>query len=115
VRSRPRAPRSSQRRNNWLRIIGRLKADSNVRQAEMELTTLLSRFNQEILDSQIALVEVASQHERKLQRFEVFVLWKAGTRPKSSAEPARAWAKPRGWLASAPCSGSPRPGASGAS
>ena len=47
----------SQRRNNWLRIIGRVKADSDVRQAEAELTTLLSGFNKEILESGETLTE----------------------------------------------------------
>jgi predicted permease len=41
----------TQRRNNWLRIMGRLKAGVDARQAEAELTTLLRRFNEEILQS----------------------------------------------------------------
>ena len=38
-----------QPRNNWLRMIGRLKRDIDVRQAEAELTSLLKPYNDEIL------------------------------------------------------------------
>ena len=38
-----------QPRNNWLRMIGRLKRDIDVRQAEAELTSLLQPYNDEIL------------------------------------------------------------------
>ena len=38
-----------QPRNNWLRMIGRLKRDIDVRQAEAELTALLKPYNDEIL------------------------------------------------------------------
>ena len=33
--------------NNWLRVIGRLKNDADVRQAELELTSLLKPYNEE--------------------------------------------------------------------
>lgn len=39
----------AQSRNNWLRVIGRLKKDVDVRQAELELTSLLQPYNEEIL------------------------------------------------------------------
>ena len=39
----------SQPRNNWLRMVGRLKGDVDVRSAEAELTSLLQSYNQEIL------------------------------------------------------------------
>jgi len=39
----------SQPRNNWLRIVGRLKPDVDVRAAEAELTSLLQSYNAEIL------------------------------------------------------------------
>ena len=43
-----------QPRNNWLRMIGRLKRDTDVRQAEAELTALLEPYNDEILkDSEV--------------------------------------------------------------
>ena len=39
----------AQPRNNWLRVIGRLKTDVDVRQAELELTSLLKPYNEEIV------------------------------------------------------------------
>jgi predicted permease len=39
----------AQPRSNWLRVIGRLKKDVAVRQAELELTSLLEPYNEEIL------------------------------------------------------------------
>jgi predicted permease len=39
----------TQLRSNWLRIIGRVKEGVDVRQAELELTSLLLAYNQEIL------------------------------------------------------------------
>ena len=39
----------AQPRNNWLRVIGRLKKDVDVRQAELELTSLLKPYNEEIV------------------------------------------------------------------
>src|SRR5262249_32318397 len=39
----------TQRANVWLRMMGRLKAGVEARQAEAELTTLVRRFNEEIL------------------------------------------------------------------
>jgi predicted permease len=41
----------SQPRSNWIRIMGRLKANVDVRQAEAELTSLLQAYNQDILKS----------------------------------------------------------------
>ena len=41
----------SQPRSNWIRIMGRMKADVDVRQAEAELTSLLQAYNQDILKS----------------------------------------------------------------
>ena len=38
-----------QPRNQWMRMIGRLKSGSDVRQAEAELTSLLRAYNEEIL------------------------------------------------------------------
>ena len=41
----------SQRQSNWIRIMGRLGANVDVRQAEAELTSLLQAYNQAILES----------------------------------------------------------------
>src|SRR5262249_17796185 len=41
----------TQRRSQWLRIFGRLKSGPDLRQAEAELTTLLRRYNEEIIGS----------------------------------------------------------------
>src|SRR5262249_29283985 len=41
----------TQRRSQWLRIFGRLKSGADLRQAEAELTTLLRRYNEEIIGS----------------------------------------------------------------
>jgi putative ABC transport system permease protein len=38
-----------QPRNNWLRIIGRVKKDVEIRQAEIELTSLLASYNVDVL------------------------------------------------------------------
>jgi predicted permease len=39
----------AQPRNNWLRVMGRLKKNIDVRQAELELTSLLEPYNRDIL------------------------------------------------------------------
>jgi predicted permease len=44
----------AQPRNNWLRMIGRLKTGADVRQAEVELTSLLERYNAELVKEDAA-------------------------------------------------------------
>lgn len=56
-------------RSNWLRIIGRLRTGTDVRQAEAELTTLLQRYNQDYLASEAgAKVDVAGRKNLLDQR-----------------------------------------------
>ena len=43
----------AQPRNNWLRVIARLKKGVDVRQAELELTSLLKPYNEEIVNDPV--------------------------------------------------------------
>jgi predicted permease len=66
-------PALSQPRNNWLRMIGRVKNDVDVRQAEEELTALLRPYNEEILRDP-AIQKFDSNYRRNLMQQRITLL-----------------------------------------
>ena len=64
----------TQPRNNWLRIIGRLKTGVDVRQAEVELTSLLEPYNEEILQGPGRSMQFGPNFRRNLLEQRITLL-----------------------------------------